>query len=140
MNDRPESEIMREIQLALANVRGLRLWRANVGKGWVGDSEQCVRALDGSGRTVTLFGARRFDTGLPKGFPDLFGVMERRANVNGTHVIATLPVFIEVKSGRGRVRPAQLAFITAMQQTGCLAGIARSVEDAKRIISGEKLA
>lgn len=84
------------------------LFRANVGQGFTKDG-------------------RFFSTGLPKGFSDLFGfrLSDGRA------------VFIEIKTAAGRVRPEQERFIGRMREYGALAGIARSVEDARRIILQE---
>ncbi len=83
------------------------------------------RANVGSGVT---YDGRHFDTGLPKGFSDLFGfrLSDGRA------------VFIEIKTATGRVRPEQERFIQKMREYGALAGIARSVEDARRIILQEE--
>jgi hypothetical protein len=142
--DKPERELQRDIQLALAEVKGLRLWRANVGKGWVG-----VKA--GSrieeGRTyLTLVDPRPLDTGLPEGFPDLFGFIQTVQIVHGSfngvptsgvYECPPIPVFIEVKSPTGVIRPKQKQFIEAARVAGCRAGIARSVEDALRIVRGE---
>lgn len=124
-----ERELMRDIQLALADVRGLRLWRANVGQGWVGEGKPNV-AVDRGKKIVTLFGARPFDTGLPEGFPDLFGFVVDDGDV--------FPVFVEVKSQRGAVRPKQKQFIEIARSAGCRAGVARSIEDALRIVRGEE--
>ena len=79
------------------------------------------RANVGSGIT---YDGRHFDTGLPKGFSDLFGFRKSDGRA----------VFIEVKSPAGRLRPEQENFIRKMQIYGALAGVARSVEDARRII------
>lgn len=80
-------------------------FRANVGK---------VKMLDG----------RWFDTGLPKGFSDLFGFRLSDGKI----------YFIEVKTETGRVRPDQVQFIKAMRLHGAIAGIARNVEDATELI------
>ncbi len=87
----------------------------------VGDIALIFRANVGSGVT---YDGRHFDTGLPKGFSDLFGfrIPDGRA------------FFIEVKSPTGRIRPEQQNFIEQMRSNGALAGIARSVEEARRII------
>ena len=84
------------------------IFRANVGQGFT---------MDG----------RKFSTGLPKGFSDLFGfrISDGKA------------FFIEVKSPTGKIRPEQQNFIDRMRQNGALAGIARSVEDARKIILEE---
>lgn len=81
------------------------------------------RANVGSGLT---YDGRHLSTGLPKGFSDLFGfrIPDGKA------------VFIEVKSLSGTVRPEQSNFIEKMRLYGALAGVARSVKDARDIIGG----
>lgn len=98
-----EHDIQNSIRMELAK-RGIICFRANVGK---------VRTADG----------RYFDTGLPKGFSDLFGF-----TADGQIF------FIEVKNESGRVRPEQTAFMERMRKRGALAGVARSVEDALEVI------
>lgn len=84
--------------------RGYCVFRINSGK---------VRTADG----------RWFDVGVPKGFSDLMAVKEGRA------------FFIECKNEIGRPSAEQLNFIKQMQtRYGCRAGIARSVEDALKIV------
>ena len=100
-----ETALMNKIRVALSEY-GV-CFRANVGK---------VRMLDG----------RYFDTGLPKGFSDLFGVRKSDGKV----------FFIEVKTKNGRVRPEQEKFIERMKELNAIAGIARSVEDAIAIVEG----
>ena len=98
-----EHALMNQIRLALSHK--CILFRINVGSG---------RTYDG----------RHFDTGVPAGFSDLFGV--RTADGKA--------VFIEVKTRSGRVSGKQQAFISAMQQAGAIAGICRSVEEALQLI------
>lgn len=81
------------------------------------------RANVGSGVT---YDGRHFDTGLPKGFSDLFGF--RRSDGRA--------VFIEVKSPKGSGSANQRRFVKKMREYGALAGFARSVEDARNIILG----
>lgn len=45
--------------------------------------------------------------------------------------------YIEVKKPGGRIRDKQKLFIQAMKDSGALAGVAYSVEDALKIIGGE---
>lgn len=100
-----EHEIQNSIRLKLSEM-GYCVFRANVGK---------FQTNDG----------RWFDTGLPKGFSDLFAIK------NGTIS------FIEVKTETGKPTKEQLNFIKQMRETyGCNAGIARSVEDAVKIVEG----
>lgn len=44
---------------------------------------------------------------------------------------------LNLKLQYGRARPEQLKFIEAMKQSGALAGFARSVEDAFKIVFPE---
>ena len=100
-----EQDIQNLIRIAASKENVI--FRANVGK---------VRTQDG----------RYFDTGLPKGFSDLFGFR------NDGQIF-----FIEVKKPGGRVRDDQYKFIDVVKQNGALAGIAYSVEDALKIIEGD---
>ena len=102
-----EHTIQNEIRVALTE-NGYTVFRANVGK---------VKTVDG----------RWFDTGLPKGHPDLYGFRP-----DGKIF------YIEVKNANGRVRPEQKQFIKTVKARGALAGIARSVEDALDIVRGAK--
>ena len=99
-----EHDIQNEIRLALAE-RGILCFRANVGR---------VKMKDG----------RWFDTGLPKGFCDLFG-FRKDGQI----------FFIEVKNGKGRTSEKQDKFMELVKSNGALAGVARSVEDALEIIN-----
>lgn len=47
-------------------------------------------------------------------------------------------IYIESKTPVGKARPEQLKFIEAMKNSGALAGFARSVEDAIKIVFPEK--
>ena len=101
-----ETDIMNEIRLALS-AAGHMNFRANVGK---------VKLADG----------RWFSTGLPDGFSDLFGFRKTDAKI----------FFIEVKTPTGKLRKDQERFLTAMNQRGAIVGVARSTEDALRIVGG----
>ena len=98
-----ESLIQNQIRVALSKA-GHTVFRINVGK-------------------VKMQNGRWFETGAPKGFPDLFGFRP-----DGRIF------FIEVKNETGKLRPEQKKFIGNMQSRGALAGVARSVEDAMRIV------
>lgn len=79
------------------------------------------RANVGSGVT---YDGRHFETGLPKGFSDLFGFRHSDGKI----------FFIEVKTPSGRLSKAQKHFLEQMRNYGAIAGVARSVDDAIRII------
>lgn len=100
----PEHKIQNQIRVAVSQA-GCTCFRANVGK-------------------VHLPNGRFFDTGLPKGFPDLFGFRHRDGKI----------FFIEVKNEVGRLRPDQKTFREFAKQMPVLYGVARSPEDAVRIV------
>lgn len=84
------------------------IFRANVGRGFTADG-------------------RYFSTGLPVGFSDLFGVRKSDGRA----------VFIEVKTERGRASEKQKHFLEQMRKFGAIAGIARSPEEAIKLIQEE---
>lgn len=79
------------------------------------------RANVGSGVT---YDGRHFETGLPKGFSDLFGFRHSDGKI----------FFIEVKTPSGHLSKDQKHFLEQMQNYGAIAGVARSVDDAIKII------
>lgn len=101
-----EIDIQNAIRRELGKL-GHYVFRSNVGK---------VRMQNG----------RFFDTGLPPGFTDLFGFRKSDGKI----------FFIEVKNEKGRLRPEQVKFQDAMSKQQALCGVAKSVEDAVRIVEG----
>lgn len=110
-----EQDIQNAIMAELSDEA--RLFRTNAGAMWQGDISRLP-----NGETI-LRHLRRVQ-GLPKGHSDLAGVRigDGRA------------VYIEVKTPTGKVRPDQENFLRRMREAGALAGVARSVEDARRIL------
>ena len=89
------------------NRRGHRLFRANAGK-----------VITRDNRVIKL---------LPKGFPDTFGYRKSDGKF----------IAIEVKTDKGRLRPEQERFKTFIETQPVLYGVARSVDDAIKIIEGD---
>ncbi len=102
-----EHRIQNEIRLALSDM--CVMFRVNVGTGYTQDG-------------------RYFNTGVPKGFPDLFGFRKSDGKA----------VFIEVKTPKGRPSAEQKKFLEIMQKYGAISGICRSKEDAINLINGGK--
>jgi hypothetical protein len=98
-----EREIQNRIRIALAP--HVLLFRANVGK---------FQMKDG----------RWFDTGLPPGFADLFGI----------HIGTGSFVAIECKSRTGKPSYKQERFLQAVRDAGGIAGVCRSPEEALTLI------
>lgn len=99
-----EHDLQNLIRMKLSDL-GYKVFRANVGK---------VKLPDG----------RWFDTGLPRGFSDLFAVKDGRVS------------FIEAKVRPNKPTAEQVNFIGQMRSEGCSAGVAYSVEDAVAIAGG----
>jgi hypothetical protein len=112
-----EQSIQQHIRLACSN-GPVRLFRNNIGR--LPDPR--------TGRWV------EFGVG-GKGAGDLLGW--RRVTITADMVGQQVAVFtsIEVKTPTGRMRSEQQAWLDTVQAAGGIAGVARSVEDALRIVS-----
>lgn len=120
-----EHGIQSEIQLALS--RGdVRLFRNNVGTGWVGGPTS--RTRDGA---IVLKNPRPLHAGLVRGSADLIGW--KSVTVTPGMVGQKLAVFlsVEVKDTAGCPRPEQIIWYDNVRLAGGIAVIAHSVEEAK---------
>lgn len=98
-----EHELMKNIQFVL-NSCGYHTFRANVGK-------------------IKIGPGRWFDTGLPKGHPDLYGYTPKGRCF-----------YLEVKFGKGKPSSEQIKFIQTAQANNCLAGVVYSIEEALQVV------
>ena len=115
-----ERDIQTQILLELS--RGdTRLFRINAGTAWQGVVIEHTRDR------LVLAHPRAVRLAAP-GVSDLIGW------ASGGRFAA-----VEVKTSRGRATQEQLAFLELVQRSGGVAGIARSVADADRILSGVDL-
>ncbi len=108
-----ETRISKEIMLALSGT--CALFRSPAGMYWQGRLE---------GKKLTNLRAVRV---LVEGWPDLTGWRRSDGRM----------VLIEVKTPRGRVSHEQQRLIDLARSHGVLAGVARSVEDARRIVEDD---
>ena len=115
-----EQSIQQHIRLA-CSTGDTRLFRNNTGT-----------LKDQHGRPVQF--------GLCKGSADLIGY--RTVTITPDMVGQQVAVFlsIEVKTPTGRIRPEQQAWLETIQAAGGIAGVARSVEDALRIVTEQGVA
>ena len=113
-----ETDIQQRIRLAVGSRSDLRLFRNNTGT--LPDPR--------TGRPVQF--------GLARGSADLIGW--RTITITPEMVGQRVAIFtsIEVKTTSGRTTPAQQAWLGAVRTAGGIAGVARSVSDAVRIMDG----
>jgi hypothetical protein len=126
-----EHHIQNEIRNALAGE--CLLFRANVGRAWTGS--EFVRLPNGD---MLIRSPRPFDTGLPPGFADTFGLATRI--ITERDVGAKLGVYIagEIKSERGRASDKQAAYLRAVNNNGGAADVWRSIADALATVARAK--
>jgi hypothetical protein len=110
-----EQTIQQHIRIA-CSTGATRLFRNNTGT-----------LKDQHGRPVQF--------GLCKGSADLIGY--RTITITPEMVGQQVAVFtsIEVKTPTGRIRPEQQQWLETVQAAGGIAGVARSVEDAKALLA-----
>lgn len=113
--NKSENRIQAEIRLTLSH-HGIVL-RLNSGKFWQGE-----RVWSNEFQQYVLINLRPVQ-GCPEGTPDLLFLGEQE-NV----------AFVECKNKKGTARDKQKRFIDIMHSYGIKAGIARSTEDALKII------
>lgn len=132
-----EHALQNTIRNALAG-RAL-IFRANVGKAYASnDVVKVPRQMPVvmGPKDILLRNYRPFETGLPPGFSDLFGLVA--VEITPDMVGQKMAVFtaLEVKDG-ARVSPLQKNFINAVNDNGGRAGVVRSVDDAEHLVFGK---
>jgi len=122
-----EKEIQNQILKTLGKMQHVRMFRNNVGNAWMGKEERLGTSA------IILDRPRRVQFGLCKGSSDLIGWQEViiTEEMVGTKFAAFTA--IEVK-GQGSTTIEQQRFVEAVNNAGGLAGIVRSIEDAKKLI------
>jgi len=111
-----ETKIQQEIRLGLGTREDVRLFRNQVGQ--LPDPR--------TGRPVQF--------GLAKGSADLVGWTTRTITEDDVGKSYAIFTSIEVKTPTGRPTQYQQAWLTAVEKAGGIAGVARSVDDALRIV------
>lgn len=115
MND--ETKLMRLILVALTGHRCIA-WRNETSGAYVG------KVIHKDARIVTLANAQLMTFGLCVGSADIIGIHKPTGRF----------LAIEVKTKTGKPTKEQLNFLEQVRNAGGIAGIARSVEDALRLI------
>ncbi len=102
-----EHQIQDAVRVALSKA-GYTVFRINVGSGYTRQGNY-------------------FNTGVQSGFPDLFGYNPTTGKI----------FFIEMKTPIGRPRTDQMVFHRKLQHDRIIHGVARSPEEAVKIVMGE---
>lgn len=130
-----ESKLMKLIQMQASNI-GARLFRNNVGTGWVGratsyTSNKMVKVGSGD---VLIRNARPLRSGLCKGSSDLIGWYPRiiTADMVGSQI--AIFTAVEVKYGQGKPTPDQVNFIDMVKKMGGNGGIVYSIDEAMGVM------
>jgi hypothetical protein len=123
-----EANIIKLVQIALSSIRGVRLFRNNTGQAWTGI------VVERTAARITLAEYRPLHAGLVKGSSDLVGW--RSVTITPEMVGKQVAVFtaIEAKTQTGRATNEQMIFLENVKAAGGFAGVARSPEDARKII------
>jgi hypothetical protein len=126
-----ETNLLKKIQMHLSKFNNVRVFRNNVGQGWVGKSTH-------NNGTVVIQNARPLHAGLVVGASDLIGFTSIK--ITESMVGKKIAVFtaIEGKTPIGKPSPDQLNFIRVVKEAGGIAGVARTPEEAEEMINSVK--
>jgi len=126
-----EHDIQSQIRIAISQNKLGTSFRTNVGQAYTGD--KITKQNDGS---IKIKNPRPFNTGLPKGFSDLLIITPITITNEMVGQQFARAGFLEIKTKTGRPTKDQVNFIEQMQGLGARAGIARSIEDAVKVLQG----
>ena len=129
-----EIPLMKELQMA-ASQMGARLFRQQVGQGWIGKAKRIARAGTVAVKPgdVVISAARPFHAGI-EGMSDLGGWIP--VKITPDMVGQTLAVYAQAEvKDEGRATVAQLRWIEAVIRAGGIAGVVRSHDDLAALLA-----
>jgi len=124
-----ETETVRNIRVQLSH-GDARLWRNNVGSAWQGNCR------NHGGGLMTIVHPRRVHFGLCQGSADLIGYQSLIVTPEMVGQRIAVFVAIEGKRVNGSYGTGQREYLDLVNRAGGLAGVARTVDDAKIILGG----
>jgi len=126
-----ETPLLSKIMLSLGGRTDVRIFRNNVGNAFVGN------VFQESQRCVTLIDYRRIKFGLEVGSSDLIGL--KSITITPDMVGRKVAVFLspEIKVPGKNPTPHQRDWQDMVLNFGGIAGTARSIEDAQRLVGPE---
>lgn len=126
-----EKEIQDAARIALSRNQKGFYFRVNIGSAWV-SSQKPIKL---GGGDIILKNARPFDTGIPSGFPDIFGITE--ITITPEMVGQKIGIFtgLEAKSPKGHASKSQKNMLEKIIKSGGIAGVFRTPEEAVEIVN-----
>lgn len=125
-----ENRIQSEIMRAIGSLPNVRVFRNQVGVGWLGK----VVSEDKRSQTVVLTRAYRVTMGLAVGSSDLIGWRKRIITPDDVGRKIGQFLSVEVKSPTGVASDEQEHWIETVNQWGGIAFVTRSAADASNIL------
>lgn len=136
------TSLARRILLAIGALPTGRYFRNNVGFGLA------IRASDSRTRQAIINAciglaermggsAERITFGLHPGSSDYIGWTRREIRPEDVGTLVAVFTAIEAKDGQGRLSPDQRRWIDTVNAAGGIAGVARSPEEAVKLVSRE---
>lgn len=122
-----ETPLIQRIRLALGLIPTVKIFRNNVGTGWVGK----LRTIPGG---IQLMDPRRLQAGLIEGSSDLIGWTVRTITAEDVGKKVAVFTAVEVKAEIGRASPAQINFLKQVRDAGGISGVVKSPEEAKKLL------
>lgn len=135
MTARNANELTAEIRL-LASKVGARLFRRNIGTGWIGQAKKFTKSETIIVRSgdVLIRSARSFHNG-EAGQSDTWGWVPVTITADMVGQVIAQHVEIEVKFGSDRESPDQKRWREFVNASGGRAGIARTLDDVTAILT-----
>jgi len=134
-----ETNLVRNIQLTLGRIPGVRTFRNNVGTAWIGKSQRFTQktVITVQAGDVLIQNGRVFHGGLCVGSSDIIGFQSLK--VTPEMIGRTLAVFmaIEAKTETGRVSKEQKNFIEMVKTFGGVSGAVKSESEALKLLNDE---
>ena len=127
-----EKEIQNDILLDL-NGNGVRLWRNDTGTCFQGKGTRYKG-------TMLIKDPKVISYGLCKGSSDIIGFIRKEITEDMVGQVAAIFTALEVKTPKGKATEEQEAFVKLVNESGGIAGIVRSVEEAQEVVDGQQRA
>lgn len=114
----------------------VRLFRRNAGMGWAGRVERVpeTKTMVIRPQDVVIRNARPLHAG-DTGTPDMDGWVSIEVTPEMFGKRIAVACYLEAKSATGAAKKEQLAFLRVATEHGCRAGIVRSEDDVRRVLT-----